>query len=128
MSDSDYKLIINLDGLPKMTNQLGRMHWRKKSKEANGWKDTIKYHCFRKEPIEPLKKVRIVCTRFSAKEPDYDGLVSGFKHCLDGLKLAKIIFDDKPSVIVHSQYKWVKTSPSCGKIRIEVYAHNEKEG
>lgn len=89
-------------------------------KEARKWKSLVENLSFNKLPPEPLKKAHLKLTRFSSREPDWDGLVSGFKHVIDGLKSSGIILDDKMSVIGKPDYFWTKTSPKEGRIEIEV--------
>lgn len=73
-----------------------------------------------KEPKEPLKKAKVTLSRFSTREPDFDGLVCSFKPILDGLTNSKIIIDDKMSVIGQPTYKWEKIGKGKGKIHILV--------
>lgn len=50
-----------------------------------------------------------------------DGLVSGFKHVIDGLVVAGVIVDDKPSVIGQSQYRWTyRPSKQGGMISVKI--------
>lgn len=107
-------------GLPKTINAAGRWHWALKSKEANYWKKMVFLSVCSQRPIEPLKKAKLTLTRCSSSEPDFDGLVSSFKHVLDGLKEARIILDDKPSNIGSPTYLWEKVSPKAGRIKVKV--------
>lgn len=115
-----YELEFEIKGLPRMTNKQARNSWQARMVEANKWKNEVVKECFGKEPSEPLKKATITLTRFSSYEPDFDGIVSGFKHILDGLKIAKIIIDDKMSVIGNPEYKWEKAKQREGKIKVHV--------
>lgn len=115
-----YELEFEIKGLPPMTNKQSRNSWQARMGEANKWKNLVFRECYGKEPPEPLTKATLTLTRFSSYEPDFDGLVSGFKHVLDGLKVSKIILDDKVSVIGNPQYKWEKVSPRSGKIKVHI--------
>ena len=57
--------------------------------------------------------------RASATEPDYDGLVSGFKAPLDGIVKAGILVDDKASNLIPI-YQWKKEKPRRGYIQISI--------
>jgi hypothetical protein len=115
-----YSLVFELAGLPKMTNGGFHNNWRARMAHAKFWRNKVIQACFKKAPPEPLKKAHVTLTRYSAKEPDYDGLVSGFKHCLDGLVHAGVICDDKISVIGIPEYKWEYIGHRKGKIKIEL--------
>jgi hypothetical protein len=62
----------------------------------------------------------LTLTRGSSVQPDYDGLVSGFKHVIDGLVLAKVLINDDQETIGIPEYKWVKADPKEGFIRVTV--------
>lgn len=121
------RLIAELEilGLPKMTNTIGHKHWRARHAEARKWKSLVVEACLLKR-IQGLKlnQAQITFTRYSSKEPDFDGLASGFKHCLDGLKVAEVIIDDKPSVIGSPRYFWIQAPQRQGKIQIKVEAYD----
>ena len=104
-----------------MTNSKSRTSWRAAMFESRKWKKLVYENCILLRPIEPLTKAKLVLTRFSSSEPDFDGLVSGFKHCIDGLKEAKVILDDKPSIVGQPQFFWHKSKKGMGSIKIEVY-------
>lgn len=114
-----YELYIELKGLPKTINEIGRSHWAVKAKEAKTWKNAVYIYCHGKEPVAPLKKAKIVYERHSSAKIDFDNLAISFKHCQDGLKLGKIIEDDSPDFI-ESSYSWVKCAKNEGKITIRV--------
>lgn len=119
-----YRLELQIPGLPKMANASGARstHWRYAQLEAKKWKSIIwiGVRDLNKQPPQPLKKFTLTLTRFSSVEPDYDGLVRGFKHCVDGLKMAGIIEDDKLSNTGPWICYWVKVKPKQGMIKIIV--------
>lgn len=123
---------FEIAGLPKMTNT-SRVHWTKKMREAKKWKELVQgevhNYLARKVflsqfggefPFSALSKANITLTRYSSVEPDFDGLVSSFKHVIDGLKVAGVIIDDKASVIGQPKYLWEKAKPRMGKIKVRV--------
>lgn len=116
-----YQLKIVIPELPKPINQLNYKHWAIKAKHAKRWKELVSLATVGKRPTNPLTSARLVLTRCSAKEPDFDGLVSSFKHCIDGLIIAKIIIDDKMSVIGQPEYSWEYAPPGKGAVLIEVF-------
>lgn len=122
-------LTIELPGLPPLLLN-SRMHWRKLHQQRSEWKFwvriAVKGHDRRAGKITaPLDRARLVCTRYSATECDYDNLASSFKWILDGLKESGVIVDDKRSVIGVPDYRWEKARPKQGKIRVEIYATEE---
>lgn len=115
-----YTLEFKLPGLPKMTNKL-RVHWRVKQKHATLWKSIALTEVARNQrPARPLKRAMVTCTRHSSVEPDFDGLVSSFKHIIDALVLAEVIENDKPSVIGQPTYLWRKAPPGKGFVTVKV--------
>lgn len=120
-----FNLKIEIDDLPKMTNAHANASWFRRKAEADKWKRLMFHELVGKAPKTPLQKATITCIRYSSREPDFDGLVSGFKHCIDALKINKIIVDDKSSVIGTPIYKWEKISKGSGKITIEVTERGE---
>ena len=124
-----YRLEFTLDGLPATTNSGNRAHWAIKVREANYWKCMVRYQVLmlKKRPARPLKKAKLTLTRCSAVQPDFDGLVSSFKHPIDGLKAAGVIVDDKMSCIGQPNYQWEKAPPKKGFIRILVESVPDEE-
>lgn len=113
---------FELKGLPRMTNSIGRSHWTVKHRESVKWQNMVVTQC-QKLGIENLGlgSAVLTLTRFSSTEPDFDGLVSGFKHVLDGLVVCGVIINDKPSVIGQPKYFW-EYSPrkQGGKISVKI--------
>lgn len=114
-----YALRIVLPGLPKTTNG-SHGHWRVRHSHTKAWKAKVFAACWPKAPPEPLERAAIRFTRVSASEPDYDNLVISFKACMDGLRQARIIVDDKRANVGRPEYFWAKGKRGCGRIEIEV--------
>ena len=117
---SMYRLEFKLEGLPKTTNSLAGAKWQVRAAHAKKWKRAVWRTVWPLKPESPLVKAKITLTRFSSREADFDGLVSSFKHIIDGLTEAGIIIDDKRSVIDVPVYIWEKTSPKNGHIKVLV--------
>lgn len=112
---------FELPGLPKMSNQLLRGHWRVKHAHAKKWKAAVAYAArLRFKQAEPLDSAVLTLTRVSSVEPDTDGLISGFKHVIDGLVECGVLANDRPSNIGIPHYRWEKCAPGKGKIRVRV--------
>lgn len=117
----NYRLTIEIPGLPKTVNALGRAHWSVKVKHNNLWFGLVQWGVIRAgKPKEPLKKALVTLTRYSSSEPDFDGLTSSFKCILDSLIKCGVLEDDKMSVIGQPTYVWEKCKRDEGKIKIEV--------
>lgn len=110
------KWLIVLPGLPKMTNSM-MSSWRARYGHAKKWKVALALECHRQK-IPLLKKARLTLTRFSAVESDFDGLVSGFKHLIDGLVEAGVLPDDKMSTIGQPTYAWEKAKRGKGSVSV----------
>ena len=117
-----YSILIELPGLPKPINAIGRKHWAVKTKEANYWKQCVALSVIGKKPPAPLLKAHIIYTRFSSVAPDCDGLTSSLKHVQDGLIEAGIIKNDRWENIGMPDYLWSYAPKKQGRITIEVIA------
>lgn len=115
-----YLLEFTIVGLPKRTNN-NHASWRGRAAEARKWKRAVIAHVdARNKPKTPLKKAKLTLTRYSSSEPDFDGLVSGFKHCVDGLIEAGVIENDKMSNVGIPTYQWERVARNSGHVRIKV--------
>lgn len=117
-----YSITFELPGLPRMANASGRSRnfWAIK-KETDQWKKWVgQVACPR--PPSPLVRAKLTLIRFSSSEPDFDGLVHGFKPVIDGLKECGVLLDDKARNIGQSSYSWEKAPAKQGKIRVVVEA------
>lgn len=118
-----YRLIFELNGLPKTTNRLAGSNFYLVHQMRKKWKRDVYFTTHYYRPSEPLKKATLKLTRISSHQPDFDGLVSSFKPILDGLKEAKIILDDSMDQIGIPTYLWEKGKKGMGRIEIEVCSH-----
>lgn len=116
-----YYLRIELDGLPKTTNRLRTISWRKSHTLAKIWKRDVWLHSWHKRPKLPLQKAKLILTRCSSTRPDFDGLVSSFKCVIDGLTEAKVIAGDSHDHIGVPEYSWKVAKQKQGKIIVEVF-------
>lgn len=115
-----YKIEFELGGLPKMTNASASRHRMAQYREAQEWKRLVVFTVSIMKPPKPLKKAVLTLTRFSAVEPDSDGLVSGFKAIIDGLVCAKVLENDKYNNIGMPTYLWVKAPQKQGRVTVRV--------
>lgn len=117
-----YSLEFELLGLPRMTNSSGRKstHWRVLKKESDAWKLRVHQRVKHMRPLVPLKRAKLTLTRCSSVSPDSDGLVSGFKHVIDGLVIAGVLENDKFVNIGMPTYLWRKVPAGKGMIRVVV--------
>lgn len=123
-----YRLEFSLEGLPKMANiQNGKSHWRHADKERKLWQQLVAMTVGARKPKEPLLKAGLILTRFSSVEPDYDGLVRGFKSVVDGLTVAGVLANDKLSNTGAWDCRWEKCKPKQGSIRVVVFERGENQ-
>jgi Holliday junction resolvase RusA-like endonuclease len=113
-----YRLHFTIMGLPKTTNAGGRSHWAVKVKESKSWKRSVYLASSSQLPQDPLSRARVYLTRHSSGKIDYDGLVSSFKHVLDGLVDAGVLKDDSMRVV---DMFYLKKPAKPGQGKIEVY-------
>lgn len=115
-----YRVELVLFGLPKTTNG-SHGHWFAAAAERKKWRKKVQQSLLgEKKPDAPLSRAKVTCIRFSSSRPDYDNLSISFKSCVDGLRDAGILVDDKDSVVVERAYLWEKTAPKQGRIKIIV--------
>jgi len=117
-----YRLELEIPGLPKMANPSGARstHWRYAKQEAEKWITTVTALVGAKRPAKPLVKFALILTRYSSVQPDYDGLVRGFKHVVDGLKHAGVIADDRLRNTGPWTCAWIACKPKEGRVRVVV--------
>lgn len=115
-----YVLEFALQGLPKMTNTNAKTHWRVQLGEARKWKRAVALATLPFKPAQPLISAALTLTRVSSHPPDADGLVSSFKHVIDGLVKVSILEDDKMNNIGIPDYRWIKGPRNKGHILIKV--------
>jgi Holliday junction resolvase RusA-like endonuclease len=109
---------LEVKGLPPMANG-SHGSWQVKNALRKYWKTQVGLMLLGKTPKVPHKKVKVVFTRYSSVEPDYDGLVHGFKPVRDALVQYGVVEDDKSSNM-QAEYKWIRAGRRDGKIRVEI--------
>lgn len=115
-----YSLAFELQGLPKMPNSLLGSHWRARAGHAQEWHRKMWRCAWHLKPEKPLERAVVTFTRYSSREPDFDGLAGSFKAVADGLVKCGIIVDDRPSCIGQPTYLWEKCAPKKGHVKIKV--------
>lgn len=116
-----YHLSIEIPGLPTMANlKSGKSHWRHADRERKKWQEAVFYAVAAKRPKAPLKKAKLILTRLSSVEPDFDGLVRGMKSVVDGLVVSGVLENDRLSNTGAWDCRWEKCPPKKGCIRVEV--------
>jgi hypothetical protein len=118
--NNKFQCQITIPELPKTINAIGRKHWAIKVKEARRWKNLVHLALGSQKPEKPLRRAVIACRRYSAKCPDYDGLVSSFKHVIDGLVTSGVIEDDSFKHIGMPYFSWLYAPKKKGFIVVEV--------
>jgi hypothetical protein len=115
-----YSVEFRIPGLPSTTNSQGRAHWALKAKEARQWKALVIFAVGRRIPARPLKRAKLTLTRVSSGTIDADGMVSSFKHVIDGLIAAGVIENDRMSNIGFPEYRHEKGKAKEGFIIVRV--------
>ena len=117
-----YSLSFRLPGLPEPINRQ-MVHWRNRHAQIKKWKAAVALELeSHVKPPQPLTSAVLCLTRNSSVEPDFDGLVSGFKAIIDALVEQGILSDDKMSVIGQPKYEWRKAPPGKGFVQVKVEA------
>jgi len=119
-SPETYSLTIEIPGLPSI-NTASNNHWRVRARNNKTWKRAVVHFALAAGlPPEPLWKAKVVCTRHSAREPDFENLAHSFKPLIDGLVTGGVLVDDNQQVIGQPTYRWEKAAPKQGMVTIEV--------
>jgi Holliday junction resolvase RusA-like endonuclease len=113
-----FKTKITVQGKPDLPNK-SHSHWSVEEKRRKLWHGKMA-RAIHYRPNKPLSKVKMICTRYSSRKPDYDNLVYSFKAVVDSLVKESIIVDDDLFTIVERHYFWVKTKEVDSFITVEV--------
>ncbi len=111
---------FEINDLPKTTNGFKRQHWVHRWKEAKKWKKLVALEILSRGPCTLLQKAKITLTRYSSRCPDSDGLVSSFKHVIDGIVASGMLPNDTFKTIGMPEYKWEKAPAKKGKIKVKI--------
>lgn len=117
---SNYRLDINLPGLPETTNQVLAMGLRARMRRKAYWKDLVWKLTAGKRPAVPLARATLTLIRCSTTRPDPDGLVSSFKHIIDSLTLSRVLENDRHENIGFPNYGWAHAKMGAGHCLIIV--------
>lgn len=116
-----YSLEFTLNSLPRMSNiPSGKSHWSHAHREAKRWQADVANMVGQRKPAKPLERYTLTLVRFSAVEPDFDGIVRGFKSIVDGLVLSGVLANDRISNSGAWNVAWMKSSPRNGRISVRV--------
>ncbi len=115
-----YSHTFTLDGLPSMSNQNLRGHWRVKHANALKWKLRVALAMHGFKPAQPLDRATVTIIRHSSVAPDFDGLVSAGKHLIDGLVECGVLSGDSMAHIGQPAYLWCKAAPRKGHVVVKV--------
>jgi hypothetical protein len=122
MAMDEYRLHLDIPALPRC-NSASRMSRWVIIREKNNWARIMRAHIGRHQPAKPLKLARVVCRRYSSREPDFENLAESFKQVIDALVRLRVLEDDKRDNFVGRQpeYHWQQAPPRKGRITIDVY-------
>ena len=113
-----FRLRFIIKGLPRMANG-GHGSWQRTAGERKKWKSKVARELAGLAPDRPFTKIRAVFIRRSFVEPDYDGLVHGFKAIRDALVRYAFVVNDRTSNI-EAVYRWEKAPQGGGHIEVEI--------
>ena len=92
-----YRQYFETDRVPLTQNQMLRMHWAERRRDAKWWATWLRLKG-RPQAMRRRCHVKIHVRRWNLQDPD--NLAASVKHVLDGLVKADWLVDDSP--------KWVK--------------------
>ena len=106
-----YRFIIG--ELTPTYNKYIRMHFHQRGKLRDMFYDEMRGQLLNSKkfpPVKPMLKCSLFLSRYSTREPDYDGLVGSFKIVVDLLQpdYLNIIIDDSLSVTGKWHCDWFK--------------------
>lgn len=89
----------------KTGNSSTKGHWAKRARESKKAIEAMGLVVLGAgKPSKPLEKARLYVHRISYHAGDGDNLGTGFKHYRDGLIHAGVLKDDRPSILLSSEY------------------------
>jgi hypothetical protein len=100
-----YNIQLEIDIQATDSNRLLGRHWTVKNRLGKLIKSQINTLSLGKKPLKPLSNFSIAVTRYSPKYMDIDNFTLSLKAAFDGLKLAKVIQDDKWEMLNMSNLK-----------------------
>lgn len=115
-----HKIVLRIDGLPKMANG-GHGSWGQDHKRKKKWKTLVARELVGLAPPKPFSWIYVEFIRHSSVEPDYDGLVHGFKALRDALVKFGFVKDDK-NRNMEAVYRWEKAEAKKGFVEIVISA------
>lgn len=113
-----YEHSFEIHELPKMSNG-SHGSWMQEHRRRKKWHRMVGQWLMGRTPPRPIQRARVVFTRCSSVEPDYDGLVHGFKPIRDALVKWGVLEDDRPRNL-EGVYLWEKALRKQGKVRVEI--------
>lgn len=112
------KFSIRIDGLPRMANG-SYGGWQRNAAEKKKWKTKAARELTGLAPGVPFERIRVTFTRCSSVEPDFDGLVHGFKPVRDALVKFGFVVDDKNRNL-EATYLWMHAPQGQGHIKLDI--------
>ena len=109
---------IRITGLPKMANG-GHGSKFAAAGRTKKWKGLVARELAGLAPSRPWQKVHVTFIRRSSVEPDYDGLVHGFKALRDAVVKFGFVIDDRNSCM-ESLYLWEKVKAGQGHVELVI--------
>lgn len=106
-----------LDELPPGLNGnegLIREHWAARKKRKDRYFIKLRSQTLNRH----LGTVRIIYTRYTSSFMDWDNAAASVKLILDSLKDAKIIIDDKPSIVIEFTPRQIKVKRDQQRVEI----------
>lgn len=94
-------------------------HWAVVAAQRKKWQKLVGQCLMGRVPRSPFDRIKVTFTRCSSSEPDYDGLVHGFKPIRDALVLFGVATDDK-NKNMEAVYQWELAPRGRGKVRVEI--------
>lgn len=114
-----YQHEFEVDITTKLPNRQSSTSYWGKTTELKKWLRHLSHGFYGNTPQSPLKKVRLVITRISSRQPDKDNLYASCKQLIDALKNLEVITDDAPKYL-DLECNWEKGQREQAKTRINI--------
>ncbi len=115
------KSILTIDGIISGLNGdkgLMRAHWSETRRMKNIYAEIIRIDMLNKKVHYHPGKVKIRYIGYKSILMDWDNFCSSFKHIGDALVEAKVIVDDKPSIVIEFKPEQIKCKRTDQKVVI----------
>lgn len=115
-----YVLEFTIPDAPKSPNVFYSSHWRVRHTHSKRWHSMVFAKVWPHKPAAPLKKARLILTRYSVRKMDDDNCRLSFKPVVDALVKYGVLSDDSVDVIGSPDVRQEKAEGRQKRVRVRI--------